>query len=168
MVCEENEMKVYNSRLAGRVRRYHTCRMICPQDVAQHSFNVCNLVRLLGGSMYAQLAAIYHDMGEYACSDVPSPVKRALGPQAKAGLEKMEAEGMVACGIDSDIPLNEKDAKILKVADNLEGLITCYEEVRMGNQDLVPAGWRYAEYLLQDDAHKLVKFYLSRWTELPK
>lgn len=161
-------MKVYNSRKAGRVRRYHTVRMICPQDVAQHSFNVCNLVRLLGGSMYAQLAAIYHDMGEYFCSDVPSPVKRSLGPQAKMALEKLEFEGMAACGINSDIPLNEKDARILKVADNLEGLITCIEEVRMGNQDLVEAGFRYAEYLTGEDGHKLVAYYLDRWRELPK
>lgn len=160
-------MKVYNSRLAGRVRRYHTCRMICPQDVAQHSFNVCNLVRLLGGSMYAQLAAIYHDMGEYACSDVPSPVKRSLGGEAKLVLGRLETEGMAACGVQ-EIPLNEKDSKILKVADNLEGLITCVEEVRMGNQDLVTAGWRYAEYLFGEKDHKLVKYYLDRWAELPK
>jgi 5'-deoxynucleotidase YfbR-like HD superfamily hydrolase len=141
--------------------------MICPQDVAQHSFNVCNLVRLLGGSMYAQLAAIHHDMGEYACSDVPSPVKRILGAEAKGKLETMELNGLIACGID-DIPLNEKDAKILKIADNLEGLITCIEEVRMGNRDLVAVGGRYAEYLIGDDEYKLVSYYLKEWRELPK
>jgi 5'-deoxynucleotidase YfbR-like HD superfamily hydrolase len=160
--------EVYNSLAAGRVRRFHTARMVCPQDVAQHSFNVCNLVRLLGGSMYAQLAAIHHDMGEYAVGDIPSPVKREFDTDTRRQIENMEEEGVEGCGLPL-VALNDSDVRILKMADNLDGLITCIEEVRMGNTDLVPIGERYSEYLREAKTlHTIVLHFLSRWKELPK
>lgn len=159
-----------HSRLAGKVRRFHTYQMIVPQDVAQHSFNVANLVRLMGGDKDTILAALYHDMGEWATGDIPSPVKRSLPDEARRAVETYEKEGEKKCGVwPYSAWAKEIDHTLLKVADNLEGLITAMEEVDRGNKDMLSCLDKYAEYLYEsqrEEIRPLVSHYLSIYKAL--
>jgi 5'-deoxynucleotidase YfbR-like HD superfamily hydrolase len=155
----EEFKKAQLSRRAGKVRRFHTYQMIAPQDVAQHSFNVANLVRIMGGDSDTILAALCHDMGEWATGDIPSPVKRGMTEEGRRFLNNLEGAGAGACG---GWPCNfGVDHGLIKVADNLEGLITAMEELDRGNKDMLDCLDKYAEYLSNQCHHPLVAHYLN-------
>lgn len=139
--------KVEIGRRAGRVIRYHTTPTLVREDVAQHTFNVMNLIMVLtDGAPSPNLMryALLHDQGEYETGDIPSTVKRSL-PAVKEALDNLEATAL-------PFPLHgltEFEYKIFKTADNLDGLIKCMEEIRMGNTILISIGREYCKYLRQ-------------------
>lgn len=161
--------KINKSRAAGKVQRFHTLDLIRRQDVAQHSFNVANIVRLLGGSKDTILAALYHDMGEHNVGDIPSPTKRGMNEESREHVENLENEGMAMCGITSvTFPTGEVQLGLLKLADNLDGLMLCIEELQRGNIDIITCGCRYAQYCCENRelARQVVDYYLDKWREL--
>ncbi len=132
------------------VTRFHTEAVIRPQTIADHSFGVAWLCWYLESgapSSNLLMAALAHDMAEYATGDMPSPTKRKLGlgaafaeleavEFAAAGMPNFEAEGM----------LSKREAVVLKRADVIEGLLYCLRERAMGNTLLRTAYFNYANY----------------------
>lgn len=141
--------KLKAARQAGRVQRYHTTKLIWDEDVAQHTFNVLNLLMVMTqGQVSPNLlkAALLHDQGEYVTGDIPSPVKRTINTSA---IEVMEFTAVNFIHYSGSPDLTDWEHKLLKTADNLDGLLKCTEEVGMGNCGAGPVGATYCEYLRQ-------------------
>jgi 5'-deoxynucleotidase len=149
--------RVKLSRRAGRVVRYHTQYLTRPETVAEHVFGVLNiLVIMTEGQLSATLlkAALAHDSGEYISGDVPSPVKRRVpGMREAVNLIENGAAGAIYYDAAGGPP-TEWEHTLLKVADNLDGLLKCAEERAMGNYtisesygDGTSVGGNYCAYL---------------------
>jgi 5'-deoxynucleotidase YfbR-like HD superfamily hydrolase len=148
--------RVTLSRRAGRVTRYHGQYLTRPENIAEHTFGVLNILTIMTNGQLSQallLNALYHDGGEYISGDMFSPIKRAV-PGLREACNELEKQGTDET--IGELPaLTEWEYKILKVADNLDGLIKCTEEYRMGNYTIGETyggydggvGGQYAKYL---------------------
>lgn len=162
--------KIDIGRRAGRVIRYHTTPTLVREDIAQHTFNVMNLLMVLtegAPSPNLMRYALLHDQGEYVTGDIPSTVKRSVSSIKKV-LDDMEASA-----IPFALPeLSDWEYRIFKTADNLDGLIKCMEEVRMGNHIMVPIGLEYCKYLRQlwegdhGYAFMIASEYINKFSEV--
>lgn len=140
-------------RRAGAVRRYHTETVIKEETVAEHTFNVLNLVMALTqghASRELILAALFHDMGEHKVGDLPAPTKRGLPAESRHTINEMEREAVkrIHGGIPELTPMEEK---VLHIADRLDGLWKCIDEVRMGNRHIWAVGENCVKYLAELD-----------------
>lgn len=143
--------KIRAARRAGRVGRYHTHQLLHREDVAQHTFNVMNLLLTLCHGNVSQnllLAALMHDQGEYCTGDIPSPIKRQLDDESKSRIHDMEYAGVSFIHHRGFPELTEWEAKLLKLADNLDGWLKTNEEVKLGNDDIRDVRTTYALYIL--------------------
>lgn len=145
--------KIRTARKAGRVMRYHTSEVLRAEDVAQHTFNMLNLLMIITeGSVSANLmkAALLHDQGEYVTGDIPSPVKKSvLSIDQTFLLTSMEEAAVNFIHKQGTPKLTKWEHGLLKIADNMDGLIKCTEEVKLGNRDLVAVGRVYTTYLIK-------------------
>ncbi len=123
---------------AGRVKRFHNTPMLTGQTVGEHSFMVASLVMLLTEGqppevrVYLLMAALMHDVAEAATGDMPSPAKRAM--DVRDAFTEYEAKVFKWAGFgDEHIPLSNKEERIIKIADILEGVMRCRLEIAMGN-----------------------------------
>lgn len=155
MDAKEMFKRVKRGRVAGMVRRYHTMTMAHPEDVAQHSFNVMNLLMIMTDGQASRNLMIYalmHDQGEWMTGDTPSTVKRSMGAELKAKLDAMEeaAVNMIhASGLPEITPW---EYRIFKMADNLDGLIKVGAELNQRRNKpfmLMNTGRAYIRYLRQ-------------------
>ena len=127
---------LWMTREAGYIRRFHTKRLICSQNIAEHCFGVANLCYALcapekpSGELIE--AALFHDMAELETGDIPAPVKWT-NPDLKNILEDMEAEFNEYWGINWK--LSPYEQLTLKWADMLELLLKSIEEYIMGNKE---------------------------------
>lgn len=140
--------KIKAARKAGRVVRYHNRETIRTEDVAQHTFNMMNLIMIMTHgtpSLNLLKAALLHDQGEYVVGDIPSPIKRLLG--SYHDLDAMEEQGVNFIHHKGIPHLTEWERKLLKVSDNLDGLLRCIEELKLGNDDMREVGATYKAYL---------------------
>ncbi len=119
-------------RIAGRVKRYHTTDTVRVQNVADHSWNVAQILLHVDPNCNRELliAALHHDIPEYFTGDVPAPAKWA-SPSLTTDLAMLENEVEVELDICTFLRANEK--ALLKFADSLECLMWCVEEMQMGN-----------------------------------
>lgn len=132
----------------GSVRRFHTVRTISPNTVAEHSFGVVWFLWLLtGGQCRAKLlmAGASHDLAEQTVGDVPSPAKRALG----IGHDLDELETRILADHGVAFTLTPEEARTLKLADCLDGLLYCAQERKQGNRWVDEIADKYAEYLTE-------------------
>lgn len=144
------------ARQAGNVGRYHTQSLLKPENVAQHTFNALNLLLILtNGQVSQQLvqALLTHDMGEYVTGDIPSPAKRRLDAESRDAINNLEEESMRAIHPELAIALTAYEHKLLKLADNLDGLLKCIEERRLGNRSMDICYENYKSYLLSTGPH---------------
>lgn len=166
--------KAHLARRAGRVTRYHAQTLLRSESVAEHTFGLVNLLMIMsGGQIRAELllAAMAHDMGEYVTGDIPSPVKRAMDPDTRDVIRAMEDVAMVTIHDNGGLwKISDWEYLLLKTADNLDGLLKCIEEKRMGNYTIEECGENYATYLsaqLSDlgggPAAELVQLALTEW-----
>lgn len=142
--------RVKLARRAGRVQRYHTQRLLFPETVAEHTFNMLNLLFILcnGRASHRLVSAILtHDMGEYHSGDMPSPVKKAMPPDAKAAFAAEEDAAMMEIHPHFEEAMTEPERWLFKLIDNLDGLLKSTEEVRMGNYTMELCGTNYARYV---------------------
>lgn len=145
--------RILLARASGRVQRFHCRALIRPENVAEHTFNLVNLLMVIGGrELHPRLlmAAFLHDMGEYATGDIPSPVKKALGKEAQTILEFKEAQhvDIIHDGVFNTLLTNGEE-KLLQLADNLDGMLKATEEYRMGNYEVRTMALRYMEYVME-------------------
>lgn len=128
--------------LFGRsVRRFHTVPMLEGVTLAQHQFGVAWLCWLLtqgeGCRVDLIMAALTHDMAEQLWGDMPAPAKRLLN----ADQQFSKAEQATLEENDMFFWLSETEKAILKIADYMEGMLSCIHERRLGN--------RYVEIIYQ-------------------
>jgi 5'-deoxynucleotidase YfbR-like HD superfamily hydrolase len=144
------KINIKMAREAGAVRRYHAVRTIKEESVAEHSFNVVNLILILtegAASRALILAGLTHDMGEYATGDIPSQVKKALPEDVRWDIQKLETDAVLRIHPNLTGGLSADEEYLLHLCDNLDGLLKCIDELKMGNQHIIPVGERYTGYL---------------------
>lgn len=132
----------------GDVRRFHTVNTIGTNTVAEHSFGVVWIIWLLtGGQCRPKLlmAGAAHDLAEQVVGDVPSPAKRALG----IGQDIDELETKILADHGTAFVLTPEEARTLKLADCLDGLLFCAKERSQGNRRIDGVADKYAEYIAE-------------------
>ena len=116
----------------GAVQRFHTRPGLTPYTDAAHSHGVALLChRLTGGAASANLlmAALTHDLGEQYAGDMSAPAKRALHMRER--LKRAEDAQLAKYGLA--FSLTEEEARVLNLADQLEGMLWCCRERFLGN-----------------------------------
>jgi len=118
----------------GRIKRYHTVPLIGEQSVAEHSYNVVQILRHITKDMLSinlLKAALDHDVLEYFTGDMPYPTKCAY-PALYGALKKVEAEIAHELGIDYE--LTPKEELLLRWADVMEAGMFGDQQLRLGNK----------------------------------
>lgn len=148
----------------GDTARFHTLHMNRRPDVAGHSFRVawlCYIFTEGQASAALIMAALGHDLAEGdlppgepglgfmpggpGLGDIPSPTKRALGMRAK--FAELEEEVMHEAGLGGlEAMLTPEGKRILKLADNMAGMIECLQERRTGNTGICHIYNNFHEY----------------------
>lgn len=123
--------RVIYARQAGAVRRCHTTRHLGTYDVAQHSYNMAMMLRILRPDAPPCLiwAVLKHDQPERLTGDSPAPAKWMgyLTPD----YETVETAILEGVGLDHP-PLSAEDEKWLKGLDLLELYVFAREQQAMG------------------------------------
>lgn len=137
---------------AGRVKRFHNTPTILTQTVGEHTWLVMGLVLMLCEDMdrtrIADIlyAAFMHDVPEAATGDIPAPAKRAMGNEGRMDLACYESRVLKWAGM-TEPDLSEEEARTVKIADILEGVIRCRIEVALGNSHAHDIGFKFSQYL---------------------
>lgn len=137
------------TRGASHVTRYHSVPTLHRTSIAEHTFNVLNLVLFLTkGEAGPDLikAALHHDIAEITTGDIPAPVKR--NSAIKYHLNEIELEVHHEYDfLHPENDLEEHDRQILKLADCYEGLFYTMEEYDMGNRLIQLVLMRWVAYI---------------------
>lgn len=153
------------AREAANVKRYHTASIIKEETVGHHSFNVANLLMIMTNGQCPHrliVAALLHDMGEPKTGDLPSPVKVGLPKEVQDKLEEIEHRALRAIHPYADLDLSEEEGRLLSLADKIDGLLKCREELRMGNKEAIVIGERYISYILSlTDNHETCRYFAT-------
>lgn len=126
------------------VERFHSRPMLQRVTDGHHSHGVAMLCYVLTeGAPSAELlmAALVHDLAEQAASDVSAPAKRAMGIREQLGQFESAVLGRFALRFDTQLTPAEK--RILSIADQFEGMLSCCRERALGNKfvDLMFSKW---------------------------
>lgn len=128
------------------VKRYHTARTLEQQTVGAHSFGVAMMCYILtAGRPSAELlmGALSHDLAEHKVGDIPSPTKRATPGLAQA-LQRQEDAVLGAHGLLWE--LNPTEARVLKLADYMDGMVYCCQEAELGNTSIAEVYYNFHSY----------------------
>ena len=137
------------ARAAHGVSRFHTMPTIGHQSVAEHSYGVAMLVIwLTDGAASANLmkAALYHDLPEHFLGDIPAPAKWDY-PDLKAAAYRVEEQVHQRAG--TALELDQTESDLLKIADMLELICYCAEQLRLGNRNAYTVFLRGVTYLAE-------------------
>lgn len=147
------------TRQAGNIIRSHTNAQHGQKTVAEHTYNLVNIILLLhpAPSMNLVKAAMWHDVPERFTGDLPSPIKQ-LNPDLGETLHKIEHGIVKSFGLE--VPLNADEKKWLKAADRLEYLLWAQEQIEMGNSTVEHA-INYAHKWLVENAPNEISNYVS-------
>lgn len=117
---------------SAKVARYHAHDTLRVQSVGEHTYGVMWLVFLINPHAHRDLflAAMMHDCQEYETGDAPATIKRL--PGMKEAYTSMEEEVMLRLNIEQP-KLTTTQARVLKLADCLEGCLFCLNEAQRGN-----------------------------------
>tara|TARA_R110000787_G_scaffold156836_4_gene270786 strand:- start:392 stop:829 length:438 start_codon:yes stop_codon:yes gene_type:complete len=115
------------------------------QRNGQHSWGVAVIIHKLWPdcSRDLLLAALYHDVPEYITGDIPADCKWRFD-ELSTELSAAETEIIGDLGIPKPGHLPIKDYRRLKIADMLELMWFCLEEMQMGNttiREVFNKGW---------------------------
>lgn len=158
----------------AKTKRYHTADTLTSQTVGEHSFGVAWLVALLhtNPSRHLILAAMAHDLAEHKVGDVSSPTKRQY-PELKVLIDTAETNLLNEYGLNFEYVLAPSEKRILKLADNMDGMMFCIRERKMGSKfvrniyrnyyaytlELLGTDKESPEHLLFNDIHKAWEKY---------
>jgi len=125
-----------NLMQGANVVRYHTVPTVGTQNNGHHSMRVCLILRhLLDGEVSAKLyeAALFHDLSETYTGDLPATTK-----WANRALTDLVEDLEVQWAVNNDcyVTLCEEEEKLLTIADKLELVWFCTEQMKMGNEHL--------------------------------
>lgn len=132
-------------------KRFHTVPSIMTETVGHHSTLVAGLLYILWPEKpHLLIHAIFHDLPEHVTGDVPSPGKRMFVDRAR--LKSAEASLMAEAGLSLPA-LSPEDERLLKIADILAGMVTCRQELTMGNRFMAESMENYKSYLVEIGPH---------------
>ncbi len=125
-------MRIRNILLSGDVVRFHNHAGIDKQKNSEHQWGCALIVQYIHPECSKELllAALTHDAAEYVTGDIPFTAK-LLNPELKSILDEMERKWEQDNDVNFSISNGEK--KILKIADVLEGMFFCIQQVRVGH-----------------------------------
>lgn len=130
--------RTYNIRMAGRIRRLHIRPMNGEeQNVAAHTWGVVMILLDLfpDVSRDAIIFALRHDVPEVVTGDIPANVKWD-NAELEEALEKREKQFLEAMGWKTKhtgVPSWDRENLYIKIADRIELLFFCLEQMYMGN-----------------------------------
>jgi 5'-deoxynucleotidase YfbR-like HD superfamily hydrolase len=140
------------------VQRFHTRDTIKEDLVGRHEHGVAMLCYFLTDGDAGRdllLAGLTHDHGEQRTGDLPSPTKRALGDGMNS-IYKMEKQALMEHRLA--FILTPEEEVILNLADNLDGMLFCIRERRLGNEEVADIFHRYGAYV-----EKIFQDYPMLW-----
>jgi 5'-deoxynucleotidase YfbR-like HD superfamily hydrolase len=120
---------------SGGVVRFHAHTGIDKQTNAAHQWGVAVVVAKIAPHCRKELllAALTHDTGEFLSGDCPFNVK-AASPVVKAVFDEMESNWRSEMGVNWEHILTSEEKVILKMADYIEGLMFCIQQMKQGNR----------------------------------
>jgi 5'-deoxynucleotidase YfbR-like HD superfamily hydrolase len=136
-------------RKGGITKRYHTKNTLKDNTVAHHSFGVAWMCYLLSeGRPSAALlvAALAHDLAEQLTGDISSPTKRKF-PVLAEMVQAMESEALEEHELNLEPELTNQEARVLKMADCMDGMLFCISEMELGNRSIYEVFRRYCDYV---------------------
>ncbi len=139
-----------DTRMAGRVVRYHTWPFITRQDVSQHSWQVWRIVRAIWGNRIpwdVTEQIMLHDCGELRTGDAPYPIKRD-NPELKKVMDRLEETALAEQGVWLT-SLDSLWKWRIKVAHTIEMMETGMDELAAGSAFGSTVVMQMAEWLPQ-------------------
>jgi len=120
-------------REGGAVKRWHTITNVKEQTVAAHSWGVASIVLDLWPDCSNNLirAALWHDIAELHTGDIPAPIK---WEDREFALACHNIEQRIQEQFSLFEELTEKEQTRLKMADILELMWYCLDEIKLGNK----------------------------------
>lgn len=139
-------MKIKTILNSGEVVRFHNHSGIDKQKNSEHQWGVALIVEYIYPNCSKQLllAALTHDAHEYFTGDIPFPIKQH-SPELKGVLQGLEIKWECQNGVHFDLSKQERTA--LKVADVLEGMWYCLNQVKNGNLNAKRPFRKWREFL---------------------
>lgn len=158
-----NVENLINTLKSANVKRYHTVPILGEQNNGHHSFRVCLILRyLLNNTVPSFLyeAALFHDLPEYETGDIPAQLKWA-NDEISGLLGRIEKDYHFYN--DTQVVLSDGYQVILDIADKLELMWFCIEQMKYGNRHVEFVYNRGKEYVLgtqtsQDVLDKMTSF----------
>lgn len=123
-----------DTRMAGRVTRYHTWPLLHRQDISQHSWQVWRIMRAIWGPQIpwdVTEQVLMHDVGELRTGDAPYPIKRD-NLDLKAIMDRLEDKALAEQGVLLQ-PLAAQWRWRVKVAHTIEMMEVGIDEMQAGN-----------------------------------
>lgn len=157
----------------GKTKRFHTTDTLTAQTVAEHSFGVawlCYFLTVGNPSTTLLLSAMSHDLAEHKVGDVASPVKRMF-PVLKEWLDVAEENELKGAEINFESLLTDAEKRILKLADNMDGMLFCIREARYGHLHTEEVWTNFYDYTVQlkpeyGIEQQIFKNIISQWEEV--
>lgn len=156
----------------AKTKRFHTADTLTTQTVGEHSFGVAWLVILLNPQARKELilAALSHDLAEHIVGDVSSPAKRAY-PALKGAVATAEDTALSLAGLNYEKGLADCEARVLKYADLLEGMLFCIRERKMGSTVVNEIYKRFRQYAMEvsglpPHAEELLSIITYEWEKV--
>lgn len=143
--------------MAGRIRRLHIRPMNGEeQNVAAHTWGVTMILIDLfpDVSKDAILFTLRHDVPEVVTGDIPANVKWD-NPGLEEALAEREKEFMKKMGWKSEhsgVPSYKRENLYIKIADRIELMFYCMEQMYMGNWLLADVYVNVREKIVEDCA----------------
>jgi hypothetical protein len=133
---------MHDPRRAGRVQRYHTWPHIKEQSVAEHSWQVARLMRVIWPSAPTEVMdyCLFHDIGEVVAGDPPYPSK-VMNPAFGTEHAKVEEAAVLKMTLPWGMPppvLRLRDPvqqAIFKLVHFIEMAEWAMDEITLGNQN---------------------------------
>ncbi len=122
---------------AQNVKRWHTIDTIKTPTVGAHSARVMEILIYLGGALFKPITkellmyALRHDYAESYLGDIP---RRVSTEEIKTLISKKEEEWLKCNGFEVSLLAFEKELFI--IADKMEALLFCMQELAMGNNSI--------------------------------
>ena len=150
MVAPSKAERIVAVREGGWTDRMHASLKQRRYSVAEHSWNVVNLILLLfphDVTVHLLKAAQWHDVPERWTGDSPAPAKRdRSNGELSRVLHALEGRIKKILGLNVDLTMRER--KILAICDMFEFVIWCEEEAGLGNTH-IEGHWRDARSRLK-------------------
>lgn len=121
-------------RKAGLIRRFHTSYILREQNVAAHTWQaLCILFAIEPTARHhVFISLLMHDVAEVATGDIPAPVKWA-SEEMTAILGRLEGDMHDTIGYTPPV-LTPYETALVRYCDDMELVLTCYDECLLGNQ----------------------------------